>query len=924
METSRDGAASSAPRRLGAFESLRESASRTTTTTTTTIATLRAMSRSDASTSERLEGARGLGKVFSRCRCDAETWLALLASVERAPKESSAVLKTASPNARVGEGMRDWILSVGDALMRAAKGSEERTRELFGMIDERLDGGAGERVVGLTLLDAALGSEACSMTNDDIVLAVHKALTSVSTAPVENGFACASVGMRAVCAAARHLRVDDVRTLRTAWLEPRLNAQGFTWSDSDNVRSTLSLIEYLKIPRDERLGATTMSAFLMADLELVGYVDGEEFKRKVIHGAVDLDSADFQALDGSERSVGKTVAAAVIATQMNLMHALYVAPGLEVGADDLQVRVARESGRILCGKSIELLRIERENAAKRAENAQVKVEELTADVNSSTILGVLNHALTAESMKIEESERAEVVLWCCDKLSETFVSASDDSVRDTISSGCASALLRLAESSEEVAISEACMRCVLALMDLITVKDTLYDFVEVIALKTPSLDLLGIENKLEMDRRAAFVVAALNWTVSRVRATATISQAENTLALFKRLFELLSDSEQGTWLEHFTDVYAAAALWVGQIEKDVSVDTDRVLADAAAQNCVESFDDASTGEQLKKRPEWLKNLQIRARWLKEAFAVLDRDSTLCACFLTDLVAIVSKSVETWTHGSVDALKNANFWPYQSKNRFITPRIALGPGGVLAVSATTFELFVELLERLLESRGSPNDDEIETCMNEYIGLVFMLTRTVSASTAAGIAIKTPGGTSAGRVALGAARALFSVAKCLTQVNFAVRSSDAVSKTFDRDLIAQVKSLLAVSNEVEQSKTLDAAPGAHRRFFAASRAALVRAISLTEPDNEDIKFELDKIRKRHHSKRWTEKHAKVEKRVVRPSAASFASREAQPDDFIDEDGVSILEAFEPSTDEETDSEDEENDDEAFVVRGMTDCE
>ena len=52
----------------------------------------------------------------------------------------------------------------------------------------------------------------------------------------------------------------------------------------------------------------------------------------------------------------------------------------------------------------------------------------------------------------------------------------------------------------------------------------------------------------------------------------------------------------------------------------------------------------------------------------------------------------------------------------------------------------------------------------------------------------------------------------------------------------------------------------------------------------------------------------------------SAVNFTAREAEPDDFVDEDGVSILEAFEPSTDEESDSGD--NDDDAFVVRGMRD--
>ena len=198
---------------------------------------------------------------------------------------------------------------------------------------------------------------------------------------------------------------------------------------------------------------------------------------------------------------------------------------------------------------------------------------------------------------------------------------------------------------------------------------------------------------------------------------------------------------------------------------------------------------------------------------------------------------------------------------------------------------------------------------------------MLTSTVTASTAAGVAMKTPGGVAAGRISATAAQALFTLAKCVTQVNFTVRSNNTASKNADRNLIALAKNVLESSNAMEQSKALDAAPGVHRRRFAASRAALQRALSLTDPDAEDIKFELDKIRKRPHSKRWTAKHAPPlpPPRVARPSAAAFAAREAKPDDFIDEDGVSILEAFEPSTDEESDS--EENDEDAFIVRGMT---
>ena len=861
---------------------------------------------------EAAAAARGRGTA------GAETWRALLDCVPEAPIEARDVLAEASPNARVGGGRRDWTLSVGAALANAARGDVARTRELFSVVDEHLGGTAGERVVGLTLLQAALESGELFVEIDDVVLAVHKALTAVSGAPVENGFACASVGMRCVCAAARHLRVEDVRTLRNSWLEPRLRAQGFSWSAAGggNSRATLSLIEYLKIPRDERLGATAMSAFLTADLDLVGYVDGQEFKQKVIHGVVDLESPAFRSLSASERSVGKTVAAAVIATQMNLIYTLYVAPGEEQGADDALVRVARESGRILCGKAFDLLRIERENVAQWAENEYVKVEELTAEAHSSTILGVLSYSLTNDALDIAESDRLKLISWCCDKLSDDFAEATDESMRATISSGCIGVLLRLAESSEEPMTANTCMRCVSVLMDLIASPEILYEFVQCIAFKTPSLDLLGVEDKTEEDRRTSYVVAALNWTVNRARSAITVSQTDEVLSLFKRLFKLLPKTEQESWLEHFTDVYAGAALFVGQMEKDISVDTDRVLADAAAQNCVESFE-VTSGETSKKKPEWLRNLQTRARWLEEAFSALGEDAIVRAQFMADLVAIASKSVEFGTKGSADPSRDMSHWPYKAERPLVLPRFPLGPGGILAVLATVFKF----IEAELDLRCASVESGLETTLIECEGLTRMFTTTMTASTAAGVAMKTPGGVTAGRISASAARALFTLAKCVTQVNFTVRSSDVAFKNADRNLIALAKNLLESSNEMERSKALDAAPGVHRRQFAASRAALARALSLTDPDTEDIKFELDKIRKRPHSKRWTERHAppRPPPRVARPSATAFVASEAQPDDFIDEDGVSILEAFEPSTDEESDS--EENDEDAFIVRGMT---
>ena len=56
-----------------------------------------------------------------------------------------------------------------------------------------------------------------------------------------------------------------------------------------------------------------------------------------------------------------------------------------------------------------------------------------------------------------------------------------------------------------------------------------------------------------------------------------------------------------------------------------------------------------------------------------------------------------------------------------------------------------------------------------------------------------------------------------------------------------------------------------------------------------------------------------------RQRRPKPPPLPDADYESDDFVDEDGVSILQAFEPSTDEETD--DDDDDDDAFVVRGMT---
>ena len=99
-------------------------------------------------------------------------------------------------------------------------------------------------------------------------------------------------------------------------------------------------------------------------------------------------------------------------------------------------------------------------------------------------------------------------------------------------------------------------------------------------------------------------------------------------------------------------------------------------------------------------------------------------------------------------------------------------------------------------------------------------------------------------------------------------------------------------------------------------SSARASLARALSLTDSDLlEDISFELAKNRKRRLTKRTA---PPPPPRQRRPKPPSLPDADYESDDFVDEDGVSILQAFEPSTDEETDDDD---DDDAFVVRGMT---
>ena len=843
---------------------------------------------------------------------DSTDWQSIIDCIPSTPVTADSILAMASPNARVGVGSRDWALTIGAAAASFAKGDMEMTRELFGLIDGKLRGGVGARVVGLTLLHAAIAVEDF-ITSDDLVLAVHKALTAVSSCPIENGFACISAGMRCVYAAARSLSLQDVSTLRTSWLQPRLEAQGFKWSKtSENDHALkLSLVEYLKIPRDERLEVTAMTAFLIADLHLVGYVDAEGFRQMVVHGVVDLESPSFQALNSTERALGQTVASAVIATQMNLIHTLYVAPGHEHdGDDEVKIKIALEGSKILCGKALDLLRLERNNAISLPGNAASKVEELTTDVHSSSLLGVMSYALTTESIEIEEKERHRLVAWCCEKLRGRFVTAPDSSLRATVNSGCIQAMLHLLESSEDVKMRNTCISGLCVLIDLCSVPETLYKLIELLAFKTPSLELLGAENRDEDSRRTAYVIAAMHWVISRLKASSDLAQAQETLNLFRRLFILLPRCEFQTWMVHFTNAYAGAALWVGQIEKDVLIDTERVLADATARKHVESFD--SRDDIGEVRLEWLKNLHVRSSWLEEAFQSLLHDPLLAAHFTLDLVVIMSKSVDMGTKGAANESFDASFWPYKSENPLVHPQAPLGPGGILATSASALKFILEQLDSRYS--GGLGAKTLEESRDELKGLLNMTKYTLQAVNAAGKAIKSPGGVSVGRVAHVGAKTLISVAKNLTKVVLAVRSSEFPEKNMEKELIALTKELLQTSDEVEQSKTLEAAPGCHRRRFAAGRAALLRAINLAEVPTEEVKFELTKIRRRRRSKRESEKRERI---PPKPRLTPFA-REAEPDDFIDEDGVSILEAFEPSTDEDSDSED--NDDDAFVMRGM----
>lgn len=70
----------------------------------------------------------------------------------------------------------------------------------------------GECVVGLMLFYVVFVVDGL-VVSDDLVVVVYKVLMVVSGVSVENGFACASVGMRCVCAAVRNFFMGDVRML---------------------------------------------------------------------------------------------------------------------------------------------------------------------------------------------------------------------------------------------------------------------------------------------------------------------------------------------------------------------------------------------------------------------------------------------------------------------------------------------------------------------------------------------------------------------------------------------------------------------------------------------------------------------------------------------------------------------------------------
>ena len=836
--------------------------------------------------------------LFDEARLLDKHWKTLMECLPNLPVDEDEVLAMASPNARTGAGMRDWALSVAACLAKLAVRDSVKERELTELFEKLLSASGGARVLGLTLLQAAFSVEGL-IKSDDLVRAVHKALTAMSTAPVEQGYACVSVGMRAVCTAARFLQVSDLSTLRNAWLEPRLSAMGIHWKHDGKV-DKLSICNYLRRPRQERLSATTISAFMIAELDLVGYVSADEFKRKVVHGGVDLDEAAFRRLPDDERAMGHIIAGALVATQMNLVHALYVAPSEEneAEADPLLMKFAAEGGKILCTKALQLMELERINKQMTTSNADVKVDEMTSELQIKVVLSVLRYTFIYLAIDSTDEEKLKILVWCCEKLTSTFVAVSNNALRSLISSGCTHALLRLAETSALITMREACIRCYSCLLDLCTDSSTVYDFVELIAFKTPSLDLLGVEDKSESDRQNTYLVAAMNWTLSI--SPRTLLQADEVLGLFRRLFIMLPIKEHASWFEHVTNAFAGTALWVDKIENDVLKDAERVLADNIAQSYVDSFDDASI--DASQFPEWVQKLRLRAAWLSEAIDTLNGDPTMTAMFTSNLTSIISKSVEFNTKGKADSTLNTSYWPGKQSKTFIVARAPLGPGGIMIAAASVFDFIAAQLDRCLEELSKEN---VRAISEQHEGLSHMLYLTMSSLVSAARAVPTPGGVISGRIASTGARALAVAAKCTS--HFAVYANTMESDDSPSSQAQQtMKRTLEAANGLEQCMMLATAPGAHRRSFASSRAQLARALSLADDTDNRVEFNNNKIRSRR-----------------RPSEPGAEKCQRTDDDDADQDadvedpGVSILEAFEPSTDEESDSED--NDDEAFVVRG-----
>jgi len=850
--------------------------------------------------------------VFDEARLLARHWRTLVECLPDVPVENADIIDLAAPNARAGTGAREWALSLGGCLATLAASDADKESELLMLIDKLLNGSGGARVLGLTILHAAFAVEGL-IKDDDLARYLHKALAAMSGAPAEHVDACVTVGMRAAGIAARNLKDVDLITLRTKWLAPRLEATGFSWRN-EGQGAKLSISKYLSIPRAERVSPIAMSSFLIADLDLVGYISPDEFRRKVVHGAVDLAEAAFRRLPDDERAMGCVIAATVVVTQMNLVHSLFVEPGiLDNTSDPLLAKFMAEGSLILCNKALELMTLERSNESVKVANADIKIDQLTAELQTKVILGVLNYALTAVIVGIDNPMRNTLVVWCGEKLDSPSITATDDTLRLLISSGCALALLRLTETSPMISMREGCLRCYRILIDLSSESSTLHDFVELIALKTPSLDLLGVENKSEYDRRMTYIVAALNWAKAQLHSARTLVQSEEVLRLFRRLFIMLPAKEHPFWLEAMSNMYASAALWSESVESEVLTDAERVLSDAHAQTCVESFDESFDDGSINSSniPDWVKKMRLRATWLREAFESLSSDSLAASVFTSNIAMIISKSVEFSTKGKADANVDTSYWPGSQPQVYVGARSPLGPGGILVSAASVFDfLAVQLKLRSV----ALTKDNVETLLAEYTGLSYLVYITMNSLVKAARAIRTPGSVISSRIACTGARALAEMA--IGSARFSVLSNAYNHDDFEAapPLGTIVIRALEAANELEECSLLVTSSRAHRRRFAATRAELARAISVIDQRGAAIEFDSNRIRSR---RRHSEHEADAGKRQRIDHGADI--NEADQEDPGDA-GASILQAYEPSTDEESDSEEEEDED-AFVVRGKT---